>query len=310
MSTLASVELFERFSNEHHVVVTRDGGRYMLRRFQDGEPPHTAPVRMRRERWCYDVLARAGVPVPRVLAASEERGVEAILMTFVEGEHLGTAIRRLSADEACSAWSSCGRALALAHAIDARHAAAAGCERAAITDTTSSRGPWHYGQAIENLDRLEHARPDLRRLCDLRDAVEEALPLYERAPLALCQCDAHLWQFLIAFTVESGWVCSGILDWEHADLDDPDCDLARLDGFRWTQVDRVPDAFFVGYGRVPTSPLRTLYQLELAAWILTEHVNGESWVASSVPLAERLVTGLLARPAGLREEIEQALAAR
>jgi aminoglycoside phosphotransferase (APT) family kinase protein len=310
LGPLASAERFGHHSNEHHLVGARDGGRYVLRRFQEQALPHTALVRMRRERWCYDVLARAGAPVPRVLAFCEEPGAEAILTTFVDGEHLGTAIPRLPEDEARAAWASCGRTLALAHSIDAAQATAAGCEQAGILDTSKTRGPWHHQQALLNLDRLERARPDLQGLGDLRDAVDHALPLYERAPLALCQCDAHLWQFLVARDPALGWTCSGILDWEDADLDDPDCDLARLDGFRWTHVDLVPDAFFAGYGRIPTSPLRTLYRLELAAWILAEHTKGTKWVESSVPLAERLVVSLLARPEQLGETIDQALLAQ
>jgi hypothetical protein len=72
----------------------------------------------------------------------------------------------------------------------------------------------------------------------------------------------------------------------------------------------VPDKFFAGYGRVPTSPSHTLYRLERAAWILCVHAaGGNEWVDLSVPLAERLIRGLLDRPDDLRARIAGALAA-
>jgi aminoglycoside phosphotransferase (APT) family kinase protein len=128
--------------------------------------------------------------------------------------------------------------------------------------------------------------------------------LYEKAPLVLCQVDAHLWQFLIDRGEGDHWRCTAILDWEHSDLDDPDWDLAQLDGFRWSQLGAVPDAFFAGYGRSPSSPRYTLYRLERAAWILSHSARVPSdWLALSIPLAERFITALRGRTKTLREQI-------
>ena len=159
-------------------------------------------------------------------------------------------------------------------------------------------------QALSYLEHLAIARPDVGSLSELAAAVNDALPLYRRAPLVLCQYDAHLWQFLVAHDSQGQWRCTAILDWEHADLDDPDWDLAQLDGFRFAPVGAVPGDFFAGYGRTPASPLYTLYRLERAAWILSRHASGgHDWLALSVPLAEQLIRGLLARPDELREQI-------
>ena len=84
----------------------------------------------------------------------------------------------------------------------------------------------------------------------------------------------------------TAWECTAILDWEHADLDDPDYDLAQLDGFRFAPVGPVPPEFFAAYGRTPSSPLYSLYRVERAAWILDAHARGVAWPAESVPLAE------------------------
>ena len=68
-----------------------------------------------------------------------------------------------------------------------------------------------------NLDRLRESRPDLPALDRLLALVEDARPFCEEAPVAFCQCDAHLWQFML---VRRGtdWECTAILDWEHAEL--------------------------------------------------------------------------------------------
>src|SRR5438067_8355193 len=227
-----------------------------------------------------------------------------MLTTLVEGRHLGTIVPKLPPRAAASAWSSCGSALAAVHAIDGRRAADAGCERVGIKHPTASRGLWHYEQALMSLEELATVRSDLGSITDLTAAVTEAQPLYEQAPLVLCQFDAHLWQFLAACDEADQWHCTAIVDWEHSDLDDPDWDLAQLDGFRWGKVDIVPHEFFAGYGRVPSSPLYALYRLERAAWILSHGTSVASdWLALSVPLAERFITAALARPKALRAQI-------
>jgi aminoglycoside phosphotransferase (APT) family kinase protein len=288
-------------SNALYSVTDDLGGRYVLRRFTQKPPPQTALARLRRECWAYDVLATVGVPVPRVLATSEEAGAEASLTTNVEGEHLGTVVSALAPAEAAVAWSSCGTALAAVHAVDAGRAAAAGCDAVGI-EPTVARGGFHHDQALEHLERLSASRPELGSFDELRAAVSDALPLYERAPLALCQYDAHLWQLLVART-RGEWTCSAILDWEHADLDDPDWDLAMLDGFRFDEVGVVPPAFFAGYGRTPTSPLYVLYRLERAAWILAGYTGGARWLEQSIPLSEHFVSVLLATSSELRARI-------
>ncbi|TML40134.1 MAG: hypothetical protein E6G25_06255 [Actinobacteria bacterium] len=300
----AEIRPLGRHSNAHYLIRGGDGGRYVLRRFKENPPPHSARVRCERECWIYEQLAVTGAPVPRLLAASTEPGAQAMLTAYVEGDHLGTIVPRLPNDRAASAWSSCGRTLAAVHAIDGRRAAAAGCERVGIEHPAASRGPWHYEEALSYLEQLAIARPDVGSLSELAAAVNDALPLYRRAPLVLCQYDAHLWQFLVAHDSQGQWRCTAILDWEHADLDDPDWDLAQLDGFRFAPVGAVPGDFFAGYGRTPASPLYTLYRLERAAWILSRHASGgHDWLALSVPLAEQLIRGLLARPDELREQI-------
>jgi aminoglycoside phosphotransferase (APT) family kinase protein len=294
-------------SNAHYVIESSEGGRYMVRCFKDNPPPHSALARLDRECWVYRQLAFAGVPVPRLLAWSRERGAEAMLMTFVEGQHLGAIVSTLSSCAAASAWSSCGSALAAVHAIDAHRAADAGCERVGIKHPTASRGLWHYEQAQISLEQVATARSDLGSLAELSAAVAEAKPLYERAPLVLCQYDAHLWQFLVSGDEEGEWRCTAILDWEHSDLDDPDWDLAQLDGFRWEDLGAVPDAFFSGYGRSPASPLYTLYRLERAAWILARTTSAASdWLALSIPLSEQFITTLQTRTKALREQIGMA----
>jgi aminoglycoside phosphotransferase (APT) family kinase protein len=302
--TIVDIHPAAMYSNVHYVIEAGDGRHYMLRCFMENAPPHTALARLDRECWAYRQLALAGAPVPRLLAWSRERGAEAMLTTLVEGHHLGAIVPSLPTRTAASAWSSCGSALAAVHTIESRRAAEAGCERVGIKQPTVSRGLWHYEQALISLEQLAAARSDLGSLAELVAAVTEARPLYEQAPLVLCQFDAHLWQFLVARDERDQWHCTAILDWEHSDLDDPDWDLAQLDCFRWRKLDVVPHKFYAAYGRVPSSPLYTLYRLERSAWILSHNARVASeWLALSVPLSEQFITALLARPKALREGI-------
>ena len=279
----------------------------VLRRYEQLPEPHAALARLRRERWALETLRAADVPVAVPLASCEEAGAEALLLTFAECELLGNLVARLPQVEVETGWRNAGRALAAVHAVDRARAVAAGCERAGIRAPEASRGPYHQEEALANLARLRDTRPDLPSLEPLQAVVDRAGPLYESAPLALSQSDAHLWQFLLARR-GSEWVCTAILDWEHVDLDDPDWDLAQLDVFRFAPVGEVPKAFFSGYGRTPRSPLYTLYRLERAAWVLDASVRGEEWVALSIPLAEGFVRRLLARPDALRDAVGRELA--
>ena len=284
LAPLATIVPLGRSSNRNLLVTTRAGDRLVLRRYVD-KPGHSGLVRLRRERWASDVVRRAGAPVPLVFAFSEEPGAVAALLAHAEGEHLGDTVSLLAPHEAERAWRSCGRAFAAAHRAER---AVAGWGNVGISDPRASRGRYHFEQALEHLGRLDRARPDLRPLDALRRAVLEAEASYERAPTALCQWDAHLWQFLVA-PVDGKFVCTALLDWEDADFDDPDFDLAQLDGFRFASVGAVPPPFFEGYGRTPTSRLYALYRLERAAWILAAHAEGADWLELSVPPAEELV---------------------
>jgi aminoglycoside phosphotransferase (APT) family kinase protein len=273
-------------------VTSESGTRAVVRRYRPQPAPHTAPARLRRERWALSTVRAAHAPVPRVLASTEEPGRESLLLELAEGELLGSVVRRLSPEEADSAWAAAGRALAAVHSVDGARAEAAGCEAAGIPAPFSSRGLYHLEEALAHLDALSRSRPDLPPLQPLRTTVEDARPLYEAAPLVLCQYDVHLWQFVLARR-STGWECTVILDWEHADLDDPDWDLAQLDVFRFEDVGPTPPAFFEAYGREPGA-LYPLYRLERAVWILDAFARGEDWLALSAPPAEAYLRTVLA----------------
>ena len=189
-------------ANEHFLV----DGTFVLRRYRQRAAPHTALVRVRRELRALETLATAGVPVTRVLAACEEPGAESLLVERAKGESLRSWAARLPLDEAASAWAAAGHALAAVHSVDVGRPA-----------DEASRGTWHYEEVLANLDRLRESRPDLPALDRLLALVEDARPFCEEAPVAFCQCDAHLWQFML---VRRGtdWECTAILDWEHAEL--------------------------------------------------------------------------------------------
>jgi aminoglycoside phosphotransferase (APT) family kinase protein len=302
IGSVARIERAVGGSNANYVVIGDGGWRAVLRRYRQLPAPHTVLARLRRERWTLDTLRTAGVPVPSVLASSEAPDAEALLLELAEGELLGNLALRRSAASSEAAWRAAGAALAPVHAIDAACAVAAGCEQAGIREPHRSRGPYHQEEARRNLALLAGSRPDLGSLEPLQAIVELAGPLYEQAPLALSQSDAHLWQF-----VHDGDECVAILDWEHVDLDDPDWDLAQLDVFRFAPVEETPEEFFAGYGRTPASPLYTLYRLERAAWVLDAYARSVDWVALSTPLAETFVRALLEGNDELRRRVDEAV---
>lgn len=308
LGVVAGVEVASQSSNANFIVTDARGERRVLRRYRQQREPHTALARLQRERWVIELLTSVGAPAPRLLAVCDEPGAEASLMEFVDGDPLGSLLARRSGAASEEAWRAAGQALAKVHALDAHAAAAAGCEQVGIHAPNLSRGLYHFEEALANLDALGRLRPDLRRLEHLRQVVEQARPLYERAPLVLCQYDAHLWQFILA---RRGDVleCTAILDWEHADLDDPDWDLAQLDVFRFERVGPTPPAFFASYGRTPSSPLHTLYRLERIAWLLAAHQRGEAWLALSAPPAEAFLRRLLDQPHRLSRPVDAAVAA-
>jgi aminoglycoside phosphotransferase (APT) family kinase protein len=295
-------------ANTNVVATNESGARAVLRCYREKPEPHTALARLRRERWALGTLGRAGAPVPRVLASTEEVGAEALLMEFADGELLGAVVARSAPEDATAAWLAAGSALAKVHAIDNILAAAAGCEEVGIRAPEASRGLYHYEEALAHLGRLSRSRPDLPPLRPLQEIVAEALPLYEQAPIVLCQYDVHLWQFVLR-RASGGWTCTAILDWEHADLDDPDWDLAQLDVFRFEEVTETPPAFFTGYGREPRTPLYRLYRGERAAWTLDAYALGQDWLALSARPAERYLRSLLNEPERLRTDVRRAVEA-
>jgi aminoglycoside phosphotransferase (APT) family kinase protein len=234
----------------------------------------------------------------------EKPGAAALLMELVEGEELGSLVVRVPPAEAEGAWIAAGKALRLVHQITERYAVSLGCE--AVGMPPGSRGRYHVDEMLAVLERLLASRPDLGDYKGLAEIVERALPLYESAPRSLVQSDTHLSQFLVRRD-GLGWRCTAILDWEHADLDDPDWDLARLDVFRWNDFGFTPPAFFAGYGRAPKQPLRDLYRFYGAAWVLDAAARGATWVTASCRLAEETVRGLTGRLETLREEVEEHL---
>lgn len=244
--------------------------------------------------------------MPRVLATTQEAGTEALLMEFADGELLGAVVARSAPEDATAAWLAAGDALAKVHAIDNVRAAAAGCEEVGIRAPDASRGLYHYEEAVANLGRLARSRPDLPPLRPLQEIVADALPIYEQAAIVLCQYDVHLWQFVLG-RAGGAWTCTAILDWEHADLDDPDWDLAQLDVFRFEEVPETPPAFFTGYGREPRSPLYRLYRVERACWTLDAYARGQDWLALSTRSAERYLRSLLDEPERLRMDVRRAV---
>ncbi len=56
-------------------------------------------------------------------------------------------------------------------------------------------------------------------------------------------------------------------------MGDPIWDLVRMDLFRRKPIGPTPEAFWEGYGRSPSEPERSVYEMHIFLWMANQYLN-------------------------------------
>jgi aminoglycoside phosphotransferase (APT) family kinase protein len=270
-------------TNQMSVITLQDGTRLVLRRYQW---PWEAPDlnRPQKEKYVHDLLRQAGVPVPTILAHIDRTDESAALMEFIPGENLGDIAPSLPEEARREAWQSCGRALRLAHAISfpqGTYGIIVGDHVQPFAEAGSweERAPsWGHSQLHMTLDHFQQLcvhMPHLKIVDrEVRETLTESLPYLNRMSPTLLHNDPHPWNVMVRLEGDH-WQCSAWLDWEYAWVGDSNWDLVRMDLFRRKPIGGTPDAFWEGYGRYPTQPERSVYEMQIYLWMANQYLNGD-----------------------------------
>ncbi len=261
------------YTNDNSLVTLEDGTNLVLRQYRW---PYEAPDmdRVAKEKFLHTLLAEHGVPVPRIIAAIEEKNESALLMEHLSGELLGDVAERLSGDECQSAWVSAGEALKKAHSIEFSGGLAGVIVGRKVEPFEGSWGAEQMRNICHHADRLLSRMPDISLdLQRLSEVLELAIPVLDRASVRLLHNDSHPWNVLVDRRADA-WYCTGWLDWEFAWTGDPAWDLVRLDLFRMKPIGPTPDAFYEGYGSRPDELNRSLYELSIYLWMMNQYLDG------------------------------------
>lgn len=260
-------------TNAAWIVEVEGGQRFVVREYrwpyQEREPD-----RIRKEPVLHQLLRTNGIPAPEVLATAEVDRAAALL-EYMPGRPLGEITNQLTAQSRVQAWWSVGKVMRRVHSIDypTDHAGVIVGEKVRPFDE-ESWGGFCRGDMIQPAIRLQKRRPDLHIDLDrLRTLGDRLLRVLDDTPRVLLHNDSHPWNVLVQET-EGGWECSGVLDWEHAWVGDPTWDLVRMDLFRLRPIGPTPNAYWQGYGRHPTEPEASFYELQISFWMANQYLDG------------------------------------
>jgi aminoglycoside phosphotransferase (APT) family kinase protein len=258
-------------STNRNWIVSDGGDRYFLREYRwpfDGPDDLGRPD---KEAWLGDLLRSQEVPAPRVLCRAEAAGRIASLSTFMPGRHLGDVPVSCAA-----AWESAGRVLAKIHQIRIGDGYQAGmiAGRSVRPFTEGSWGRWQAANAVSHATAVAQRSgypvdPDL-----VRRVYSKAVALLDSRPVRLLHNDPHPWNILVD-QEDSGWQCTGWLDWEFAWTGDPAWDIARLDIFRLKDIGPTPESFTIGYGSPRVPVVSTLYEFAIMLWMSNQAATGD-----------------------------------
>lgn len=249
-------------SNHNYRIDLDDGTRALLRIYR-WWIPEPEPPRGRKERWLHDLLARAGVPVPAVIAASER----CALLEWIDGEKLRETALRESADGLLPAWRQTGDALRRTHEmrpLGDRPGEIVGLE---LKPFEPNWPRWLAAELARHATRLRELRvidgATFGRVVSIAQQLPDLLDLDEAV---LLHNDAHPANVLVHRS-EAGWELAAWIDWEFAWVGDPDWDLTRFEFIGTAQVGEIPAAFWEGYGRRPDRARARIYELFFTTWL-------------------------------------------
>ncbi|MDW5596548.1 phosphotransferase family protein [Conexibacter stalactiti] len=202
------------------LTVQRGATRVVLRRPPRGELPPSAHDVL-READILRALAGTGVPVPAVLATSDDRaviGVPFVVLAEIDGVAIGDAVPAALDDPAQRRRIGLAfvDALAAVHAVDWRATALAGSAR---PDGYLARQLRRFGALWER--QRTRSLPEMEAVATW---LERELP--PSGPPAIVHGDARLGNALFAVDAPARLVA--LLDWEMATIGDPLADLGYL----------------------------------------------------------------------------------
>jgi aminoglycoside phosphotransferase (APT) family kinase protein len=299
-------------TNQMSLLTLQDGERFIVRRYQwpwAGRDHH----RLHKEQFLHSLLRQVGVPVPAILADAELAGQSAVLMEYVPGEALGDVTTALSEAARAEAWHSCGQMLRRTHSIsypEGTSGVIVGDQVQPFTEFARHIGSWEDGvptwghcqirMIVDHFHQLMSRKPEIARTGDeLRAMLTEALPFLNRTPPTLLHNDAHPWNVLVR-SDKDHWHCCAWLDWEYAWVGDPNWDLVRMDLFRSKPIGPTPQAFWEGYGRPPSEPERSVYQMHIFLWMANQYLDGDRHLLPTYEAAMSYVNQLDMAVKGLR----------
>ncbi len=274
-------------TNRLYLLTLQDEERFILRHYQ-WPWANREHLRLHKEQFLHALLRQAGVPVPTILAAVQLASQSAVLMEYVPGEELGEITPALSAVAKAEAWHSCGQMLRRAHSIsypEGTCGVIVGNQVQPFAEFAGEAGSWgdeartwghcqirmiadHFHQLMKRKPEIAMTGPDLREI------LVESLPFLNRTPPTLLHNDAHPWNALVR-SDDDHWHCCAWLDWEYAWVGDPNWDLVRMDLFRRKPIGPTPEAFWEGYGRSPSEPERSVYELHIFLWMANQYLKGD-----------------------------------
>jgi aminoglycoside phosphotransferase (APT) family kinase protein len=269
--------------NERAVVRRADGQRVVVRRYLWPFGHAESFDRAAKEEWLLPRLAGAGVPVPRVLASARPPGDRpAILLSWLPGRALGEVARSLDDTDLRSAWAAAGAALRACHQADLGVPLGVGgmVVAGAVSQwPEGSWGGWHVNNTHHHADRVLSRAA--RRAGGV--TVEACVALAEAArahldgrPVRPIHSDAHAWNVLVERdgSINSGWRCTGWLDWEFSWAADPRYDLMRARNASLADIGPTPKSFERGTGLEPDELVDAVYDLGFWLWMAGDDLDG------------------------------------
>lgn len=266
-SGVASVEPLNKDEDgTHSRIHLRDGSRCILRLFATTRS--NAEFFREKEAYLCRSLAKAGLPVPRILAAIEGTGgvggeAPAILLSDEGGTLLEHLFTEVAGPRRNALWSTVGAALRQLHDTDIAFAGPFGEPENQLTTR------WFLGDLAKRLHRVKKDAPSavgpVEQFLSLRPRLRDYL---DARPIAIRHGDGWYLPEMLLEPFEKQWRCVGWLCWGYyASVGDPMLDIVGIEVINreWTDQD-LPDSFYRAYGQRPDPVCQIIYGAYIRLW--------------------------------------------
>jgi hygromycin-B 7''-O-kinase len=233
-----------------------------------------ASWQVEQEALVFELLSRAGIPVPDVLLTDASRALidaDWMLMSKLGGSIVGAL--DLSAEDAREIYRSIGATLRTIHSITFKHFGF--FNRSGAVDPYATNRDFMRAWFDRDLARFsEAAGPSSLRAAIERRIAAGALAIAGCGGSALCHGDLHEANVLMQ-RASSGWVVTGVVDVGGAIAADPLFDLARTDYWSTRGDPEKRAGLREGYGE----PLRADQEAAIDIYALHHALELWNWFA-------------------------------